>query len=96
MPCVAPKARLQGWQLASHAIGDAANRVALDTYERLLKEEGLVPADHRYRVEHAQVLAPEDLPRFAQLGVLPSRGKARACRLRTRSRRVFHGFAIRV
>jgi predicted amidohydrolase YtcJ len=60
----------RGFQLATHCIGDAANRMVLDAYERLQRE---VPRpEARFRVEHAQVLAPEDLPRFAALGVLPS------------------------
>ncbi len=60
-----------GWQLATHAIGDRANRVVLDAYEEALA--GLPPsADPRFRVEHAQILHPDDVPRFAALGVLPS------------------------
>jgi len=59
-----------GLQLATHAIGDAANRMVLDTYETLQRE--LPRPDCRHRVEHAQVLAPADIPRFAALGVLPS------------------------
>jgi predicted amidohydrolase YtcJ len=59
-----------GYQMAIHAIGDRANRVVLDTYATALAQ---VPTpDHRFRVEHAQLLAPEDIPRFAQLGVIPS------------------------
>jgi predicted amidohydrolase YtcJ len=50
-----------------HAIGDQANRILLDIYERVLTEEGLVDADHRWRVIHAQVLHPEDVPRFGRL-----------------------------
>lgn len=53
-----------------HCIGDAANRQGLDMYERLLQE---VPtADHRHRIEHAQVIASEDLPRFHEMGVIPT------------------------
>jgi predicted amidohydrolase YtcJ len=59
-----------GFQTAVHAIGDRANRVVLDAMERALKETGA--ADARLRVEHAQVLDPLDLPRFARLGVVPS------------------------
>ena len=59
-----------GLQLATHAIGDAGNRMVLDTYEALQRQ--LPRADCRHRVEHAQVLAPADIPRFAALGVLPS------------------------
>ena len=56
-----------GYQVASHAIGDAANRQVLDAYEAA----GVTPGN-RWRVEHAQIIAPSDLPRFAALGVLPS------------------------
>jgi predicted amidohydrolase YtcJ len=59
-----------GFQINTHAIGDRGNRVVLDAYEKAL---GLVPmADHRFRVEHAQILHHDDVPRFAQLGVIPS------------------------
>jgi predicted amidohydrolase YtcJ len=60
----------KGFQLATHAIGDAANRMVLDAYA-LLQRQAPRP-DARHRVEHAQVLSPEDIPRFAALGVLPS------------------------
>lgn len=59
-----------GFQLNFHAIGDRANRVALDVFEAVAKANG--PRDRRDRVEHAQVLAPEALPRFAQLNVIAS------------------------
>src|ERR1700688_4923633 len=59
-----------GFQLNFHAIGDRANRVALDVFEAVAKANG--PRDRRDRVEHAQVLAPEDLPRFANLKVIAS------------------------
>jgi predicted amidohydrolase YtcJ len=59
-----------GFQVNTHAIGDRGNRIALDAFESALKA---VPrADHRFRIEHAQVLSPEDIPRFAKLGVIPS------------------------
>jgi predicted amidohydrolase YtcJ len=59
-----------GFQLAFHAIGDKANRLALDTFESLVRVN---PArDRRDRSEHAQVLAPEDIPRFAKLQVIAS------------------------
>jgi len=50
-----------------HAIGDLANRILLDIYERVLTAHGLVNADHRWRVIHAQVVAEEDFVRFGQL-----------------------------
>jgi predicted amidohydrolase YtcJ len=60
-----------GFQVCAHAIGDAANRAVLNAYEQAEKE---VPEAHdpRLRIEHAQVLAPEDIPRFAKLGVIAS------------------------
>jgi len=71
----------RGFQMATHAIGDAANRQVLDAYERALKQasgasSGTGPAatrtQPRLRVEHAQVLAAADIPRFAELGVIAS------------------------
>jgi predicted amidohydrolase YtcJ len=59
-----------GFQINFHAIGDRANRVALDVFEAVAKANA--PRDRRDRIEHAQVLAPEDLPRFAQLKVIAS------------------------
>jgi predicted amidohydrolase YtcJ len=59
-----------GFQVSTHAIGDRGNRNALDAYQAAL---AAVPtADARLRVEHAQVISPEDIPRFAKLGVIPS------------------------
>jgi predicted amidohydrolase YtcJ len=59
-----------GFQINFHAIGDHANRVALDVFEAVAKTNG--PRDRRDRIEHAQVIAPEDLPRLAQLKVIAS------------------------
>lgn len=59
-----------GFQVCTHAIGDRTNHMVLDAYEAALAK---VPTrDHRLRIEHAQVIAPEDVPRFAKLGVIPS------------------------
>jgi predicted amidohydrolase YtcJ len=67
---VAVQALRAGFQLNVHAIGDRANRLVLDAFEAALRE---VPvADHRVRVEHAQILHRDDLPRFARLDVIPS------------------------
>ncbi|MBD3220304.1 amidohydrolase family protein, partial [bacterium] len=66
---VCRRARETGFQVASHAIGDAANRLMLDVYAEVL---GRDPGDHRWRVEHAQIVAPDDLARFGQLGVIAS------------------------
>ena len=56
-----------GFPVAVHAIGDGANREALDAFEET--RDAWAPKGLRPRVEHAQLLAPEDLPRFAALGV---------------------------
>lgn len=62
----------KGFQVCAHAIGDRANREILDRYEAALKEDSLLSADHRFRIEHAQHLHPDDIPRFAQLNVIPA------------------------
>jgi hypothetical protein len=67
---VATSALRHGFQVATHAIGDRGNRNALDAYEGALK--AVPTADHRFRVEHAQIIDPADIPRFAELGVIPS------------------------
>lgn len=59
-----------GLQLLIHAIGDRAIRVLLDIFERVAKENG--PRDRRFRIEHAQHIAPADIARFGALGVIPS------------------------
>lgn len=59
-----------GYQVCTHAIGDRGNREVLDVYEAALKRRPV--ADHRFRIEHAQVIALSDIPRFARLGVIPS------------------------
>ena len=59
-----------GFQLAFHAIGDRANRVALDAFEAVRAANG--PRDRRDRIEHAQIVSVRDLPRFASLGVIAS------------------------
>jgi len=61
-----------GFQVCSHAIGDRANREILDRYEIAFKEVPLSVSDHRFRIEHAQHLHPEDIPRFAELQVIPA------------------------
>ena len=58
-----------GFQVCTHAIGDRGNRVILDVYERVLGSDG---SDRRFRIEHAQVVALEDIARFKELGVIPS------------------------
>ncbi|MGD2091915.1 MAG: amidohydrolase [Candidatus Aminicenantes bacterium] len=60
-----------GFQLCTHAIGDRGNRETLDIYEEAFKKHP-GKKDLRWRIEHAQHLHPEDLPRFAKLGVIAS------------------------
>lgn len=62
-------AKEKGFQVATHAIGDKANRLILDIYGRVF---GPMAASARPRVEHAQILHPDDIPRFGQLGVIAS------------------------
>ncbi len=59
-----------GLHVIVHAIGDRAIRFQLDVFARVASENG--PRDRRFRIEHAQHLAPADVPRFAALGVIPS------------------------
>ncbi len=59
-----------GLQTIVHAIGDRAIRLQLDIFARVAREDG--PRDRRFRIEHAQHIAPADIPRFAQLGVIAS------------------------
>jgi predicted amidohydrolase YtcJ len=59
-----------GLQLSIHAIGDRANHMLLNLFESVAKTNG--PRDRRFRIEHAQHLRREDIPRFAKLGVIPS------------------------
>ncbi|AKU23800.1 amidohydrolase [Massilia sp. NR 4-1] len=64
------KAMQAGYQVNIHAIGDAGNRQILDGYAALLKK--YPGAAKRHRIEHAQVVALGDIPRFKQLGIIPS------------------------
>ena len=64
------KAKRCGVQAATHAIGDRGNRETLDLYAKALAADAA--GDHRWRIEHAQVLAPQDLPRLAGLHVIAS------------------------
>lgn len=67
---VALRALEHGFQLNVHAIGDRGNRMVLDAFESALTQRP--HPDHRFRVEHAQVLHWSDIPRFAELDVIPS------------------------
>ena len=68
---LAIRALQAGMQVATHAIGDRSNRITLDAYEGAIKA---VPGvkDHRLRIEHAQVVALEDIPRFKELDIVTS------------------------
>lgn len=65
---VAKKIFSKGFQMCTHAIGDSANREILNVYGRILKGKN----DKRWRIEHAQVISPDDFGRFAQYSVVPS------------------------
>ncbi len=66
----------KGIQVETHAIGDRANRTILDWYERAFNEvpplERSERDDPRWRIEHAQIVHPDDIPRFAKLHIIPS------------------------
>lgn len=63
------KANAKGFQVGIHAIGDLGNRMALDAFD---KAQGGKTSPLRNRVEHAQIIALDDIPRFAELGVIAS------------------------
>ena len=65
---VAKKLADKGFQMCTHAIGDSANRVILKIYAAVLKGKN----DRRWRIEHAQVIAPEDLKYFGRYSIIPS------------------------
>ncbi len=61
-----------GFNLRVHCIGDGGNHVAINAFERALKETGIDGNDARFALEHAQMFAPDDLPRLAELGIIAS------------------------
>jgi len=65
---VAKKLAGKGFQLCTHAIGDSANRVILKIYASVLKGKN----DRRWRIEHAQVLSPDDIKLFGEYSIIPS------------------------
>jgi predicted amidohydrolase YtcJ len=70
---IARDARRAGWQVWIHAIGDRGNRVALDAFEKAAESIPEAPdGASRPRIEHAQIVALEDFPRFARYGVIAS------------------------
>ncbi|RYU82492.1 amidohydrolase [Hymenobacter persicinus] len=58
----------KGFQMNTHAIGDSANRIILNIYGEALQGQ----KDRRWRIEHAQVVTPADMPKFGQFGIVPS------------------------
>jgi predicted amidohydrolase YtcJ len=65
---VAKKIANKGFQMCTHAIGDSANRVMLKVYAAVLKGKN----DRRWRIEHSQVIAPEDMSMFGKYSIIPS------------------------
>ncbi len=65
---VAALIHAHGWQMCTHAIGDSGNRVMLQVYAKYLQG----PNDLRWRIEHAQVIAPDDFRLFGQFSIIPS------------------------
>jgi predicted amidohydrolase YtcJ len=60
-----------GFQVGIHAIGDAGNRESLNILERVFREDASVKSN-RHRIEHAQIMHPDDIPRLGQLGIIAS------------------------
>src|SRR6476661_2217967 len=69
MLALATKAAGAGFQIATHAIGDAANAQIIGVYEQLSKRYG---ANRRWRIEHFQIVDPADIPRLAPAGIIAS------------------------
>lgn len=69
---VSIRALRAGLQVCTHAIGDRANREVLNQYEKAFNENATRAKNSRFRIEHAQHLHPDDIGRFAKLGVLPA------------------------
>jgi len=67
----------RGYQVMTHALRGDSVHMVLDTYEEVAKANG--PRDRRFRMEHAQIFPPEDLPRFAKLGVVVSAQPSFCC-----------------
>ena len=67
---ISRRALKSGFQVNTHAIGDRANREVLDQYEKAFKENPGAAENSRFRIEHAQHLHPDDIPRFKKLGVI--------------------------
>ena len=67
---VAENGLLSGFQVNTHSIGDRAVREVLNQYESVFKLHPDFNNDHRFRIEHAQHIDPEDIPRFSEMGVI--------------------------
>lgn len=67
-----------GWQIITHALGDGAIRLALDTYEAAARANPAPAAGRRHRIEHLEAVSATDIPRFASLGVIASLQPAHA------------------
>ena len=65
---LAKRCRDANFQLCTHAIGDRGNRMVLEVYSEAVKDV----KNHRWRIEHAQMVCDEDIPRFAENGIVPS------------------------
>ncbi|TAK63893.1 MAG: amidohydrolase [Bacteroidetes bacterium] len=61
-----------GFQVCTHAIGDRGNNIVLNVYEKVMKKNSKDSHFLRWRIEHCQVLQPSDIPRFAELGIIPA------------------------
>ncbi len=69
---ITEQALQRGFQVCVHAIGDRANKTALDEFEAASKKYPVQARNARLRIEHAQIIAPDDIPRFKQLNIIPS------------------------
>jgi len=67
----------RGYQVMTHALRGDSSHMVLDAYEEVAKANG--PRDRRFRMEHAEIFPPEDLPRFAKLGVVVSTQPSFCC-----------------
>lgn len=69
------QAHTQGWQIAAHAIGDRGNREILNWMQQVFENQDTdqnQATDPRWRIEHAQMINPADIPKFAELSIIPS------------------------
>ena len=69
---VCEEALENGFQICTHAIGDRANQEVLNQYQKAFEQTDCNSSDFRFRIEHAQHLHPDDIPRFNAMGVIPA------------------------